>query len=92
MQTNQTDHAGVNRLRCILDGKVVSFTFAATATFGEVAGKLGDLSRKRHGKPAAIEITLAGPATFGGRFPDLFPLTAESIAAHHTGARSDAGH
>lgn len=69
MQTIQVDHAAVNRLRCIFDGKVVSLSFAADAAFGEVARTLGELSDQRYGNPVAIDVTLALPPAVRGGWP-----------------------
>ncbi len=85
MQTNQADHAGVNRLRYVLDGKVATFTFSAAMSFGEVAERLSTFPRRHHGRPTTIDITLANwPTLGGGHLP--FPPTARSIIARHSGA------
>ena len=59
MQFAKADHTGINRLRCILDGKVVSLSFAADMAFGDVAHKLDELSARRYGKPIVVDVTLA---------------------------------
>lgn len=59
MQPIQVDQARDSRLRFVFSDTVISLGLAADATFGEVARKLGRLSRKRYGNPVAIDVTLA---------------------------------
>jgi hypothetical protein len=60
MQSIQADRTGDSRLRFVFDDGVVSFGLPADVTFGDIARTLGELSsRRRHGSPVAIDVTLA---------------------------------
>jgi hypothetical protein len=61
MQFDQTDHVPDNRLRFVFDNTVVSYRVAANTTFEDIARRLGPLTRRHHGNPIAIDITLRSP-------------------------------
>jgi len=41
--------------------KVISFSLATEATFGEIARRLGRLPKRRYGNPVAIDVILGSP-------------------------------
>jgi hypothetical protein len=62
MKTIQTDLAQDNSLRVVFSEAMVTLNLSANATFGDIARKLGKLSKRRYGNPRDISVTL-GPAS-----------------------------
>ena len=61
MQLMRTAHTRSGRVRFVFDDAVVSLSLAADATFEDIARTLDELARRHHGKPVAIDVTLAIP-------------------------------
>ena len=57
MQHDQANEPRNSRLRIVFPESVVSLRFSAEATFGDIAGALGDLSDQGYGNPVAIDVT-----------------------------------
>jgi CheY-like chemotaxis protein len=62
MQLARTTTAKTGRVRFLFDDAVVSLSLAADATFEDIARTLDELARRHHGKPVAIDVTLAVPS------------------------------
>jgi hypothetical protein len=74
MQSVQVNDPGRSRLRFVFDGAVVSLSLGAHATFGEIARRLSELSRRRYGNPVAIDVTLGRDGAirrYDGRIADF---------------------
>lgn len=62
MKTIRTDLAQDHSLRVAFSEAMVTLSLSANATFGDIARKLGKLSKRRYGTPTDICVTL-GPAS-----------------------------
>ena|SRR5579871_3583573 len=69
MQLTRTTSAKTGRVRFLFDDAVVSLNLAADATFEDIARTLDALVRRHHGKPVAIDVTLAVPSLGSPREP-----------------------
>jgi hypothetical protein len=71
MQPIGAGHANEARLRFVFNGKVVSYRVAPDTTFGDIAGTLGKLPRRRYGNPLAIDVTFGTALAIGTTSPKL---------------------
>lgn len=69
MQSVRVNNAQNGRVRFVFDDAVVSLSLARDATLEDIARALDELARRHHGKPVAIDVTLATASTPGAACP-----------------------